>query len=96
MKSKIRKIRYNANEKSLARYLLGLTELKIKYLELSVKAFGVKNKLFKDEMDRLFKNRVLELENKKIEILTKQSVEFKFKCKTYNPKTNFKCIAFLN
>jgi len=64
-------IRFNANEKSLARYLLDLAELKIRYLELSVKAFDAKNKLFKDEMDRLFKNRVLELEDKKIEISQK-------------------------
>ena len=64
-------IRYNASEKSLARYLLDLAELKIRYLELSVKAFDAKNKLFKDEMDRLFKNRVLELEDKKIEISKK-------------------------
>ena len=64
-------IRYHANEKSLARYLLDLTELKIRYLELSVRAFDAKNKLFKDEMDRLFKNRVLELEDKKIEISQK-------------------------
>ena len=48
-----------------------LTELKIRYLELSVKAFEAKNRLFKDEMDRLFKNRVLELEDKKIEISQK-------------------------
>ena len=61
-------VRYNANEKSLARYLIDITELKIRYLELSVKAFEAKNRLFKDEMDRLFKNRVLELEDKKIEI----------------------------
>lgn len=61
-------VRYNANEKSLARYLIDITELKIRYLELSVKAFEAKNTLFKDEMDRLFKNRVLELEDKKIEI----------------------------
>ena len=46
-------------------------ELKIRYLELSVKAFDAKNKLFKDEMDRLFKNRVLEIEDKKIEISQK-------------------------
>mgnify|MGYP003317054499 CR=1 FL=1 len=45
--------------------------LKIRYLELSVKAFEAKNRLFKDEMDRLFKNRVLELEDKKIEISQK-------------------------
>lgn len=64
-------VRYNANEKSLARYLIDLTELKIRYLELSVKAFEAKNRLFKDEMDRLFKNRVLELEDKKIEISQK-------------------------
>ena len=64
-------IRHNANEKSLARYLLDLTELKIRYLELSVKAFDAKNKLFKDEMDRLFQNRVLELEDKKIEMSQK-------------------------
>ena len=64
-------VRYNANEKSLARYLIDLAELKIRYLELSVKAFEAKNKLFKDEMDRLFKNRVLELEDKKIEMSQK-------------------------
>ena len=64
-------IRYNANEKSIARYLLDLAELKIRYLELSVKAFDAKNKLFKDEMDRLFKNRVLEIEDKKIELSQK-------------------------
>ena len=64
-------IRFNANEKSLARYLLDLAELKIRYLELSVKAFDAKNKLFKDEMDRLFQNRVLELEDKKIEMSQK-------------------------
>ena len=64
-------VRYNANEKSLARYLLDLAELKIRYLELSVKAFDAKNKLFKDEMDRLFQNRVLELEDKKIEMSQK-------------------------
>ena len=43
----------------------------IRYLELSVKAFDAKNKLFKDEMDRLFQNRVLELEDKKIEMSQK-------------------------
>ena len=64
-------VRYNANEKSLVRYLIDLTELKIRYLELSVKAFEAKNRLFKDEMDRLFKNRVLELEDKKIKISQK-------------------------
>ncbi|WP_407413180.1 hypothetical protein [Methanobrevibacter sp.] len=64
-------IRHNANEKSLPRYLLDLAELKVRYLELSVKAFEAKNRLFKDEMDRLFKNRVLELEDKKIEISQK-------------------------
>ena len=58
-------------KKSLARYLIDLAELKIRYLELSVKAFEAKNKLFKDEMDRLFKNRVLELEDKKIEMSQK-------------------------
>jgi hypothetical protein len=47
---------------------LDLEELKIRYLELSVKAFKAKNKLFKDEMGRLFKNRVLELEDKRIEM----------------------------
>lgn len=64
-------VRHHANEKSLPRYLLDLAELKIRYLELSVRAFDAKNKLFKDEMDRLFKNRVLELEDKKIEISQK-------------------------
>ena len=59
-------IRHIANEKSLPRYLLDIAELKVRYLELSVRAFEAKNKLFKDEMDRLFKNRVLELEDKKI------------------------------
>ncbi len=64
-------IRHYATEKGLARYLLDLAELKVRYLELSVKAFEAKNRLFKDEMDRLFKNRVLELEDKKIEISQK-------------------------
>ncbi len=64
-------VRYHAGDKSLARYLLDLVELKIRYLELSVKAFDAKNKLFKDEMDRLFQNRVLELEDKKIEMSQK-------------------------
>ena len=64
-------VRYHAGEKSLARYLLDLAELKIRYLELSVRAFDAKNKLFKDEMDRLFQNRVLELEDKKIEMSQK-------------------------
>ena len=59
----------------MARYLLDLTELKIRYLELSVKAFDTKNKLFKDEMDRLFQNRVLELEDKKIELSQKDMME---------------------
>ena len=68
-------VRYNANENSLARYLIDLTELKIRYLELSVRAFEAKNKLFKDEMDRLFKNRMLELEDKKIEISQKDIME---------------------
>ena len=68
-----KEVRYHANEKSLARYLLDLTELKIRYLELSVKAFD--NKLFKDEMDRLFQNRVLELEDKKIELSQKDMME---------------------
>ncbi|WP_346661320.1 hypothetical protein [uncultured Methanobrevibacter sp.] len=68
-------VRYNTNEKSLARYLIDLTELKIRYLELSVRAFEAKNKLFKDEMDRLFKNRMLELEDKKIEISQKDIME---------------------
>ena len=58
-----KEVRYNANEKSLARYLIDITELKIRYLELSVKAVEAKN--------RLFKNRVLELEDKKIEISQK-------------------------
>ena len=66
-----REVRYNANDKSLSRYLLDLEELKIRYLELSVKEFEAKNKLFKDEMDRLFKNRVLELEDKRIEMSQK-------------------------
>ncbi len=66
-----REIRFNATEKNLARLLLDFTELKIRYLELSVRTFEAKNKLFKDEMDRLFKNRVLELEDKKIEISQK-------------------------
>lgn len=43
-------VRFHANEKSLVRYLLDFTELKIRYLELSVRAFDAKNKLFKDEM----------------------------------------------
>ena len=64
-------IRHIANEKSLSRYLLDMAELKVRYLELSVRAFEAKNKLFKDEMDRLFKNRVLELEDKKIELSQK-------------------------
>ena len=64
-------IRHIANEKSLPRYLLDIAELKVRYLELSVRAFEAKNKLFKDEMDRLFKNRVLELEDKKIELSQK-------------------------
>ena len=51
--------------------MLDLAELKIRYLELSVRAFDAKNKLFKDEMDSLFKNRVLELEDKKIKISQK-------------------------
>lgn len=66
-----KEVRYNANEKSLARYLIDIAELKIRYLELSVKAFEAKNKLFKDEMDRLFKNRIIEIEDKKIEISQK-------------------------
>ena len=70
-----RDVRYHAGEKSLARYLIDLTELKIRYLELSVKAFDAKNKLFKDEMDRLFQNRVLELEDKKIELSQKDMME---------------------
>lgn len=45
--------------------------LKIRYLELSVRVFEAKNRSFKDEMDWLFKNRVLELEDKKIEISQK-------------------------
>ena len=64
-------IRHYATEKSISRYLLDLAELKIRYLELSVRAFDAKNKLFKDEMDRMFKNRVLEIEDKKIEISKK-------------------------
>jgi len=64
-------VRYISTEKSLARYLIDIAELKVRYLELSVKAFEAKNRLFKDEMDRLFKNRVLELEDKKIEISQK-------------------------
>lgn len=63
-----REVRYNANDKCLPRYLLDLEELKIRYLELSVKAFEAKNKLFKNEMGWLFKNRVLELEDKRIEM----------------------------
>ena len=66
-----REIRNNATDKNIVRYLLDFTELKIRYMELSVRAFEAKNKLFKDEMDRLFKNRVLELEDKKIEISQK-------------------------
>lgn len=56
-----REVRYNANEKSLARYLIDITELKIRYLELFIKVFEAKN--------RLFKNRAIEPEDKKIEIL---------------------------
>ena len=66
-----REVRHNSNDKSLPRYLLDLEELKIRYLELSVRAFEAKNKLFKDEMERLFKNRVLELEDKRIEMSQK-------------------------
>lgn len=66
-----REVRLHAGDKSLSRYLLDLSELKIRYLELSVRAFEAKNRLFKDKMDRLFKNRVLELEDKKIEISQK-------------------------
>ena len=61
-------VRYNANEKSLARYLLDLTELKIRYLELSVKAFEAKNRLFKDEMDKISQKDIMN----EIEILAKQ------------------------
>lgn len=68
-------VRHNASEKSLARYLIDIEELKVRYLELSVRAFDAKNKLFKDEMDRLFKNRILELEDKKIEISKKDLME---------------------
>lgn len=56
-----REVIYNANEKSLARYLIDITELKIRYLELFIKVFEAKN--------RLFKNRAIEPEDKKIEIL---------------------------
>jgi len=70
-----REIRLNASEKNIGRYLLDFTELKIRYLELSVRTFEAKNKLFKDEMDRLFKNRVLELEDKKIEISQKDIMD---------------------
>ena len=70
-----REVRDKASEKSIARYLLDLAELKIRYLELSVKAFVAKNSLFKDEMDRLFKNRVLDLESKKIEISKKDIMD---------------------
>ena len=42
-------------------------------MELSVKAFEAKNRLFKDEMDRLFKNRVLELEDKRLKSHKKTS-----------------------
>ena len=66
-----RELRNHATDKNIGRYLLDFTELKIRYLELSVRTFEAKNKLFKDEMDRLFKNRVLELEDKKIEISQK-------------------------
>lgn len=54
-------VRYNANEKSLAGYLINITELKIRYLELFIKVFEAKN--------RLSKNRAIEPEDKKIEIL---------------------------
>jgi len=64
-------IRSLANEKNLPRYILDLAELKIRYLELSVKAFEAKNKLFKDEIDRLIKNRILEIEDKRIELSQK-------------------------
>ena len=50
-------------------------KMAIEDLELSVRAFEAKNKLFKDEMDRLFKNRMLELEDKKIEISQKDIME---------------------
>ena len=66
-----REIRNNSTDKNIVRHLLDFTELQIRYLELSVKTFEAKNKLFKDEMDRLFKNRILELEDKKIEISQK-------------------------
>ena len=64
-------IRNNATEKSIVRYLMDFAELKIRYMELSVRAFEAKNKLFKDEMDRLFKNSILEIEDKKLEISQK-------------------------
>ena len=61
-----KEVRYHANEKSLPRYLLDLTELKIRYLELSVKAFDAKNKLFKDEMDDCSKTGFLNLKIRKL------------------------------
>ena len=70
-----RELRNHATDKNIGRYLLDFTELKIRYLELSVRTFEAKNKLFKDEMDRLFKNRVLELEDKKIQISQKDIME---------------------
>ncbi len=54
-------VRYNAKEKSPGRYLIDITELKIRYLELFIKVFEAKN--------RLFKNRAIDPEDKKIEIL---------------------------
>lgn len=48
-------------KKSPGRYLIDITELKIRYLELFIKVFEAKN--------RLFKNRAIEPEDKKIEIL---------------------------
>lgn len=56
-----REVKYNAKEKSPGRYLIDITELKIRYLELFIKVFEAKN--------RLFKNRAIEPEDKKIEIL---------------------------
>lgn len=65
-----REVRYNAKEKSPGRYLIDITELKIRYLELFIKVFEAKNRAIEpeDKKIEILQNDIIN----EIEILTKQ------------------------
>lgn len=56
-----------SDSKSKYRYLIDIANLKIKYMEIGLKAFEAKNRLFADEMQRMLDKHALEIEEQKVE-----------------------------